>query len=138
MFHSHSIYVQSVLKNFIYQVYDYVRNYHRILRRNASKTFQIKWLLQHNGKYYIAKLTVFVLIKVLFEYFSAQELSAWKNSKVRNDTEWKWSFCVALTVAVVCVFLPLSPIHITKRSLSSLRYGIRCPVYSSERNRFFT
>ena len=47
-FHSHSIYVQSVPKNFIYQVYEYVRNYHRSLRRNANETFEIKWLLKDN------------------------------------------------------------------------------------------
>ena len=61
-FHSHSIYVQSVTKNFIYQVYENVWNYHCSLRRNAIEMFRIKWLLRDNVKYYIVKLTVFILI----------------------------------------------------------------------------
>ena len=54
-------------------------------------------------KYYIVKLTVFMLIKVLFEYFSTRVLRM-ENLKVRNDTERNWILCVALTVAVACVF----------------------------------
>ena len=77
-FHSHSIYVQSVPKNSIYQVYEYVRNYHRSLRRNANETFKIEWLLKDNVKYNLVKLTVFILIKVLFDYLLTQEFFVWK------------------------------------------------------------